>query len=81
MNSQPNENGLSPAHKLFNGPTHTYIHIPSLKPQPKFSTTETAIDPETQNQLLTLKPGDTIKRRTNKEKAWDKKGSVISSNI
>ena len=70
MNSQPDENGLSPVHK----------YLPSTRTQPKPSTTNTAIEPETQNHLSTLKPGDTIRIRTNKEKTWDKKGSVFAPN-
>ena len=76
LNSQPDQNRLSPAHKLFSHPIHT--NLPSAKPQPKPSTTTMAIEPETQNCLSTLKPGDTIRIRINKEKTWDKKGSVIA---
>ena len=36
---------LSQAHKLFNRPICT--NLPSAKPQPKPSTTNTAIEPET----------------------------------
>ena len=71
MNSQPDENGLSPAHKLLNRPIRT--NLPSSKPQPKPSTTNTAIEPETQNRLSTLKRGDTVRIRTDEEKNWDKK--------
>ena len=74
MNSQPDENGISPAHKLFNRPIRT--NLSSIKP----SNTKTAIDPETQNCLSTLKPGDTIRIRTSEEKTWDKKGSVVAPN-
>ena len=66
MNSQPDENRLSPAHKLFNRPICT--NLPSAQPQPKPSTTTTAIEPEIQNRLSTLEPGDTIRIRTNGEK-------------
>ena len=55
-------------------------NLPSAKPQPKPFTTNTAIEPETQNHLSTLKPGDAIRIKTNKEKTWDKKGSVIAPN-
>ena len=78
MNSQPDENGLSQVHTLFNHPIH--INLPSAKPQPKLSTTNTAIEPETQNHLSTLKPGDIVRIRTDKEKTWDQKGSVIAPN-
>ena len=75
LNSQPDENGLSPAHKLFNRQIRT--NLPSAKPQPKPFTANTAIEPETQNRLSTLKPGDTIRMKTDEEKTWDKKESVI----
>ena len=78
LNSQPDENGLSPAHKLFN---HSiYTNLPSAKPPAKPSTTNTVIEPETQNHLSTLKPVDTVRIRTGKEKTWDKKGSIIAPN-
>ena len=70
MNSQPEENGLSSAHKVFNRPIR--INLPSIKAQPK-PITKAAIEPETQNRLSTLKPGDTVRIRTDKEKTWDKK--------
>ena len=47
LNSQRDKNGLSAAHKLFSHPIRT--NLPSAKPQPKPSTTNTAIEPETQN--------------------------------
>ena len=78
LNSQPDGNGLSPAHKLFNRLIRT--NLPSVKPQPEFSTTKIAIELETQNHLSTLKPVDTVRIRTNEEKTWDKKGSVIAPN-
>ena len=71
LNSQPDENELSPANKLFNRPIRT--NLTSAKPQRKASTTNTAIEPETQNRLSTLKPGDTARIRTDEEKTWDKK--------
>ena len=48
--------------------------------EPKPSTTETAIEPETQNRLPTLKRGETVRIRTGELKIWDKKGSVIARN-
>ena len=67
---------MSPAHKLFNRPIRP--NLPSAKPQPKPSTTTTAIEPEIQNHLSTLEPGDTVRIRTNEEKTWDKKVLVIA---
>ena len=78
LNFQPDENGFSRAHKLFNCPIFT--NLPSAKPQRRPSTTNAAIELETQNRLSTLKPGDTIRIRTNEEKTWDTKGSVIAPN-
>ena len=77
LNSQSNENGLSLAHKLFNNPIHSnqpFIKPPSIKS----STTKTANEPKTQNRLSTLKPGDTVRIRTDEEKIWDKKASIIA---
>ena len=67
---------LSPAHKLFKSPIRT--NVPSAKPQPKPSTTKAAIEPKTQNRLSILKPGDTVRIRTDEEKTWDRKGSLIT---
>ena len=50
-----------------------------VKPQPR-PTTKTTIEPETHNWLPTLKPGDTIRIRMDKEKIWDTKESVIAQN-
>ena len=63
LNFQPDENGFSRAHKLFNCPICT--NLLSAKPQRRPSTTNTAIELETQNRLSTLKPGDTVRIRTN----------------
>ena len=49
-------------------------------PQHKPFTTKTSIEPETQNRLPTLNSGGTVRMRTNAEKTWGKKGSVISRN-
>ena len=78
MNSQPDQNGLSLAHKLFNRSIRT--NLPSVKPQPKSSTSKTAIESKTRNRLSTLKLGDTVKIRTDEEKTWGKKGSIIAPN-
>ena len=59
----------SPSHSVHNRPIYT--NLPFIKPQPKPSTAKTAIDPETQNRPSTLKPGDTVKIRTDKEKTLD----------
>ena len=77
LSSQPDENGLSPAHTLLNRPIRA--NLPSVKPQPEPSTTKTAIEPETQNCLSTLKSGD-ARIRTDEEKTWDKKESVVAPN-
>ena len=44
------------------------------------TTRKTGIEPEIQNRLLTLKPGNTTRIRTDEERAWDKTGSVIAPN-
>ena len=78
MNFQPDENELSPAHKLFNRLVCT--NVPSFNPQPKPSATKIPNEPETQNRPPTLKSGDTVRVESEKEKTWDKKGSVIARN-
>ena len=45
---------------------------------PKYFEPET--EPETQNRLPTLKPADAVRIRTNEEKTWDKKESIIARN-
>ena len=80
MNSQPEENMLSPAHKLFNCPIRPNILPVKRQSRPKSSTTKAVIDPETQNRLSTLEPEHTIRIRTSEQKTWNKKGSVISRN-
>ena len=64
------------SYKLFDCPIHT--NVTSAKQQAR-NTAKTAIDLETQNWQPTLKPGDTIKT-IDKEKTWNKKGSVIAPN-
>ena len=80
LNSQPEKNGLSPVHKLFNRPIRINLPFAKPKPQPKRSTTNTAIEPETKNRLSFLKPGNTVRIRTDEEKTWDNTGSVIVPN-
>ena len=55
-------------------------NLPSAKPQAEPSTTKTAIEPEMQNHLLTFKPGDIVRIRTEKNKTLDEKGSAIGPN-
>ena len=78
MNSQPDKNGLSLVHDLFNCPICTNITSLNAKPQPFITKIE--IEPEIQNWLPTLKPADTIRIRTDEEKNWDKKESGIARN-
>ena len=78
LKSQPDGNGLSLAHMLFNHPIHN--NSPFVRAQPNPYTTETEVEPEIQNQLPTLKPGDTAKIITNEQETCGKKGSVIAPN-
>ena len=61
LNSQLDENGLSPAHKLFN--RSICSNLPSIKPQPKSSTIKKVIKSETQNRLSTFEAGNTARIR------------------
>ena len=78
MNSQPDENELSPAHKFFNRPIRT--DLLSVKLQLKPFNIKTAIESETQNRILTIKPGDTVRIKTDEKETCDKKRSVIAPN-
>ena len=74
FNSQPDKNGLSPTHKLFSCPICT--NVPSTKPQPNLLPKQQLM--RNQNWVLTLRHGYTVRVRSDKEKTWDKKGSVIA---
>ena len=75
LNSQPEENGFSPADKLFNCPICT--NLPSAKPQRRPSTTNAAIELATQNRLSTLKPGDTARIKQMKRKPGIQKDQLL----
>ena len=69
---------ISPALKLFHRLNHSKELCVKLQTKPY--TTETVIEPETANQLPNLKHGDIIRIKTDKEKTWNKKGSLIAPN-
>ena len=80
LNSQPNENGTSPAQKLFNSQLRT--NLPSVKPllpQNSF-VTETPRPRKTTHSLPNISQGNTIRIRTDEQNLWDKKGIVIKQN-
>ena len=80
QNSQPNENGISPAQKLFNRQLRT--NLPSVKPllpQNSF-VTETPRPQKTTHSLLNISQGNIVRIRTDEQNLWDKKDIVIKQN-
>ena len=80
LNSQPNENGISPAQKLFNRQLCT--NLPSVKtllPQNSF-VTETPRPCKTTLSLRNISQGNTVRICTDEQNLWDKKGIVIKQN-
>ena len=77
LNSQPNENGISPAQKLFNRQLRTnQPSVRPLLPQNSF-VTETPRPHKTTHSLPNISQGNTVRIRTNEQIIWDKKGIVI----
>ena len=77
LNSQPNENGISPAQKLFNRQLRT--NLPSVKallPQNSF-VTETPRPRKTTHSLPNISQGNAVRIRTDEQNLWDKKGIAI----
>ena len=75
LNSQPNENGISRAQKLFNCQLRT--NLPSVKPllsQNSF-VTETPRPRKTTHSLSNISQGNTVKICTDKQNLCDKKGN------
>ena len=77
LNSQPNENGISPAQKLFIRQLRTnQPSVRPLLPQNSF-VTETPRPHKTTHSLPNISQGNTVRIRTNEQIIWDKKGIVI----
>ena len=79
LNSLPDQNGTSPAEKLFGRKLRATL--PSLIP----STQSTAAEKHTITQNLgcnlpEIAPGKTVRIRTDEQNIWDKKGIVVSQN-
>ena len=80
LNSQPNENEILPAQKLFNHQLRT--NQPSVKPllpQNSF-VTETPRPQKTTHSLLNISQGNIVRIRTDEQNLWDKKDIVIKQN-
>ena len=80
LNSQPNENGISPAQELFNHQLRT--NLPSVKlllSQNSF-VTKTPGPHKTTHSLLNISQGNTVTIRTDEKNLWDKKGIVKKQN-
>ena len=81
LNSQPDKKWTITSRKLFNSIVQSTLIYPLLNHNLNLlPPSKTATEPETQNHLSILKPGDTDRISTNKEKTWDTKGSVIAPN-
>ena len=78
MNSQPDNNGISPAQKLFNRNTRT--NLPSFQSLSKTAHTNIPIFSEKKAKLPEIDPGTTVRIRTDEEKTWNKQGTIISKN-
>ena len=79
LNSLPDQNGTSPAEKLFGRKLRTTL--PSLIP----STQSTATEKHTITQNLgcnlpEIAPGNTVRIRKDEQNIWNKEGIVVSQN-
>ena len=77
--SQPDQNGTSPAEKLFGHKLRATLS--SLIPSTQSTTIEKHIF--TQNlrrKLSQIDPGTTVQIRTDKQNLWEKTGIVVSQN-
>ena len=80
LNSQPNENGISPAKKLLKRELRT--NLPSVKllfPQNSVATA-TPRPGKMTHSLSNISQEDTVRIRTDEQNLWDKKTIVIKQN-
>ena len=79
LNSQSDQNGTSPAEKLFGHKLRTAL--PLLIPFTQSTTTEKhTVTHNLKRNLPEIAPGTTVQIRTNEQNPWDKKGIVVSQN-
>ena len=79
LNSQSDQNGTSPAEKLFGHKLRTTL--PLLIPFTQSTTTEKhTVTHNLKRNLPEIAPGTTVQIRTNEQNPWDKKGIVVSQN-
>ena len=80
LNSQPSENEISPAQKLFNRQLRTNLtSVKPLLPQNSF-VTETPRPRKTTHSLPNISQENTVRIRTDEQNLWDKKSIVIKQN-
>ena len=73
LNSQPDQNGTSPAEKLFGHKLRTTI--PWLIPFTQSTTTEKrTVTHKLKRNLPEIAPETTVRIRTDERNLWDKKG-------
>ena len=79
LTSQPDQNGSSPAEKLFGQKLRTTL--PSVIPYTQNTTTEKhTVTQNLRCKLPDIAPGTTARIQTYEQKLWDKKGIVASQN-
>ena len=79
LNLLPDQNGTSPAEKLFGRKLRTTL--PSLIPSTQSIATEKhTITQNLGRNLPEIAPGKTVRIRTDAQNIWDKKGIVVSQN-
>ena len=79
LNSQPDQNGTSPAKKLFVRKLRTTLIW--LIPFTQSSTTEKhTVTHSLKCNLPEIAPGTTVQIQTNEQNLWDKKGIAVSQN-
>ena len=77
LNSLPDQNGTSPAGKLFGHKLRTTL--PSLIPSTQSTATEKhTITQNVGRNLPEIAPGKTVRIRTDEQNIWDKKGIIVS---
>ena len=79
LNSQPDQNGSSPAEKLLGHKLRTTLL--SLIPFTQNTATEKhTVTQNLRRKLPEIAPGTTVRIRTDEQNPWDKKGIVVSQN-
>ena len=77
LNSQPDQNGTSPAEKLFGHKLRATL--PALIPFNQSTTIEKhTVTQNLKRKLPEIAPGAAVRIRNDEQNLWDKKGIVVS---